>query len=92
MNRPGNLRHFPASRNTAFHILPVTSRQSHCDVFLGDKTFRSNKKILASQGYGKDGYCLEQVLVLTSRKKALGYSVVSTITTSAHTRLQIARF
>ena len=26
VNRPGFTRHFPASRNTAFHILPVTSR------------------------------------------------------------------
>jgi hypothetical protein len=50
LNRPGNLRHFPASRNTAFHILPVTSRHLHCDVFLGCKTFRCNQRRLASQG------------------------------------------
>ena len=50
MNRPGNLRHFPASRNTAFHILPVTFRRSHCDAFLGCKTFRCNQRRLASQG------------------------------------------
>ena len=50
LNRLGNLRRFPASRNAAFHILPATCSHSHCDVSSSCKTFRYNQKRLASQG------------------------------------------
>ncbi len=91
INRPGNLRYFPSSRNTAFNILSVTSQHSNCAGVWGCKTFRCNQRHLVSKGSVQGKSCVEHAHFLII-KKAFSYSVAKTIDTSTHTRLQVVRF